>query len=803
MPKTHPAERFRTPIAVAVALVMVVSGLAFLTAPPRPIAAATGTLRSTLADQRAQANATIASAMAQAIGKFLRDLPPAALTSADDLNATDIHVLLSHTPYANASPAAVKSALHSLAVFTPLDGSLGDYLARFLTGCALGGASGGLIGSIFPGVGTAFGAAAGCIVGATIEVLWQYYAKGAAGNAETAAESQFNLDETAQLYNDFIYTSGLIQVAESVGNSSLNAFSAMADAVAVNQLPNATFDVLRDMNESGVALQQTTLIDDFMNAVGAGVSTINSAYVNGYGSGGAFASSCSFNLQFTLHTSSPVLGCQSPSSPAFYQVMAAAEEASLTNGTGLEINKGGHAWVACSGGGSNAYLNLAGGGGQYVIPSGTTFLKIAPNFNGVWRLNYPPSGAGSCDAIGQGILAVPPSAGSPTTQIDVTACGLRVTLNASPCDPTNPNLDSVGSFQTAAYGTIQAFINGGAALSGVYTLPHTGSAFFTQENTLMITAELNARTYWAFLHILGYTNVNQIPSNCLIPYPNQILPPQYSPSEGILTLNQSLSLYQAYMNALATFFNTPFNASNFCSGHAPFTVGWTAWNLNTEITGFVYTLPVASQNFGVLSTWTVTNASNSKLRVGNTSSVGSRSAPTPIVIWPTVKTLYAKIGAVQEVPIDAPLNVFVPANGTLYQLTGNGTAAGTHGFSNGTASVSAGAALFISTCQVLNAQGQYVNPTGAYCPLTLSSIANVSFPTTGGGPTPFINGVCSSGVFVYSTVVNEISAFTGSDGLGCLLAQFLAVVVLIVGLIILIAIVVGIVRVVRGLRSRE
>lgn len=714
---------------------------------------------------------------ASAVEKEMRTL--AAALPRDEWRALshmpdgEISRALAGTPYASVSPALVRAtagAFATAATFTTDNVLLSGPFLGFISGCAFGGITWGGVGCALVGAVSGYAA---------------LMALGAAGNANSV-EFQFEMGEAAQLMNDFLATDGLIEVSESVLNSTFTAFAGMGDAAALAQLPNLTFNNYLDLNASSVAFQQATLVGNYAHLLSAGLASVDTSFIGGYGSGGAFSSSCSYGIQTSGWTQSWQLGCLA-SNTAFYQVIRAAVEASAVNNTGLVFAVGGHAWIECSGG-TTAYLNLAGGGQQFHIVEDSAWHKVAPTFSSVWIFNLV--GGGTCDILGDGILSVPNGSGGPTSQLSIVGCGYQVMPNATPCDPTNGNIATLKTGVNGA-GTFAVFKTRGGSGQQSPTYHPTGiaSAFFTEENGLMNTVVTNARTYWTFLHILGYTSQSQIPSNCVIPMPNLILPPQYDAGLATLTVNQSLSLYEAMMNGMATFFNTPLNSTNFCNGHPPFVVDNVAWDANVEVTGFIFTLPVAHQVLATKSTWTVTNASTGPTRLGNASSVGLRTDPTPFVVWPTVKTLYVPVGKTQEVPVDSPLATFVPANGTFYGLVGNGTAAGTHGFSNGTSSGVAGAALFISSCSVRNSTGFYHSVT-TYCPLALSSIGNFSFNSScfatssngNCGPTPvlFFSSVCGQTFPVWAQLVALWAGLTGTSSIGCIVAEALALISIIV-----------------------
>lgn len=767
-----------TLLAIAVLL-----GASLLVVPAGPLVGARAPDRGA----PAPGNLTFARGWDAALQPYAANLTQAAVHGASTLTNAEIARAFNGTPYANLSVADVRTALAEVETFQV---SLGTYFGGFLAGCAIGGAIGSLA--------SPAGAAVGCVVGGAVTDLAIYFLSSSATSAAQAVELQFQLGQIAAFYNSILYSNGLVTMTQSVLNSTDNAWASMADAAALQQLPNVTFDPLWDMNASGVAFQIATLAQDYANAAGAAGASISTAQTASYAPGGRYASTCNYALTGTFQVGF-TFGCLA-SGTAYYSTWAGGLEGSAVNGTGLQFNQGGQVYVACTGGSGPVWINTdhpTPTSYHFEVPEDGIYRLFAAPYTAVFVF-HAPAGA-SCDLVGAGFVMVPPGLGSPTTQVVMVACGYQ---SRSACNPYN---QTTAAFKSRVQGSMVVVQTRGGSgdQSPVYTVPGTTSSFFTQISSLMVTAATSGQTYWLFLHTLGYNSTSQVPSNCVIPMPSQTLPSQYDSGLGTLSLNQSLSMYEAWMNGLATFFATPSGPTNFCSGHAPFSVGLTSWNLNTIVTGWVFTTPQAHQNFGQVATWTVTNASVNATRVGNTSSVGLRSQPTPIVLWPATKTLYAKIGSVQLVPVDAPLDLFVPANGTFYQLYGNGTAAGTRGFSNGSASATVGAAIFISTCKILTNAETYVNAPGGYCPLLFSSIANVSFNLTcspsdasgdcGAAPVPFV-GSCGVTFPIVAQLVGLWAGLTGSSGFGCTLAIFLGVVTTIVLVFVVVYVIYRLVR---------
>jgi hypothetical protein len=697
----------------------------------------------------------------------------------------------------STAPLPAKVALPAAANLT-VAGSVDGWEANVAacgSGAVIGATGGAIIGVAAGGIGAAPGAAigagVGCIAGFAGFHLGAYFAGTTAASSATAAEKQFQLDQAANLNNFGLGLAGMVNLTQSQLDATFNAWSAMTDAVAPTQLPNATFNPLIAINSSGVALQQMTLVNDYANLAGAYLNSVNAAETSGYGPGGPFVGGV-YGLNFGSVTFGAV------SSAQYYGTAGSDVQVNLFNTNGLDIRSGGTAEIRCGTGGSPILTTVpaapTGGTTAYPVPANSTTypFKMTPASDEMLVLTGATSSG--CSIEGNGILGVPVSTtNEPGNNVTYVSCqGDSSTV----CDAANFAVRSPTlGFASVPLGGCAWSAVGHSCVGPTYASPPVNT-FSGNENTLFLNAETSAKAYWLYLHLLGYNSSSAVPSNCIIPQPSQVLPPSYSASVGDLTLNQTLSLYSAWMNALATFFNTPYNVTNFCHGHPAFNLGYDGlWSVDTEVTGFVYTLPVAAQVFGTRSTWTVNNASTGPNRTANGTARGLRTDPTALLLYPSTTTLNAPIGRVQYVPVNDPVLAFVPANGTLYQLSGNGTTTNRYGFSNGTVSGVTGAAFYISTCAVLDGStGAYVPQVG-YCNLALSSIANVSFPFVSPPVPPIPTGGCAgSSTFLLGPFVSFWTSLTGSSSLGCGVAEFAAIVTVIVILVVIVYVIAAVWR---------
>ena len=113
---------------------------------------------------------------------------------------------------------------------------------------------------------------------------------------------------------------------------------------------------------------------------------------------------------------------------------------------------------------------------------------------------------------------------------------------------------------TGNYGT---HYNGGSSIGEYYPstlftgLPNYYSDLQSDLNKYFTSAS----TYFSSLKELGFTNINQLPSNDIIPFPSDVVP--NSLVNGNFTLQELESIYYAYLNDL----NNTFHNSTLYNGH--------------------------------------------------------------------------------------------------------------------------------------------------------------------------------------------------------------------------------------------
>lgn len=145
-------------------------------------------------------------------------------------------------------------------------------------------------------------------------------------------------------------------------------------------------------------------------------------------------------------------------------------------------------------------------------------------------------------------------------------------------------------------------------LPAISTCPGSEGYQIAALNALAMDASNVGAAYWAFLTGLGYTNVNQVPANCVIPPVESFLPPNYNvTSLGQLNATVLTGLAQEMLITLANTFGT--GAPTFCGQHirAPTNVSFPSQDVIAV--GDIYVPGVAGQNFLVPTTWANTSVS--------------------------------------------------------------------------------------------------------------------------------------------------------------------------------------------------
>ncbi|MGC2359232.1 MAG: hypothetical protein WA691_02870 [Thermoplasmata archaeon] len=681
----------------------------------------------------------------------------------------------SMSPDQLASAAGLQSVVSDL---QPADECLGSSascganLAVGLGGCVLGAAIGSFGGPI--------GAGLGCVAGAAVGILAFNFGIASANNQADAALNEFNNWSQAQVSmanNEWAEVETSYENLASALNFSEAGFQRMADNAALLQLGNSTFNLALDEAQSGLAAQFGTILQSYVGATLRPYQLVaqwSDAQLTGNG-------------PFTSGYQAECPNCSDLSSTARF--------------TGPNI---GGAWV---GEDANVYWNET-----VYIPPGTTYLvgigstnpiEIHPvlgkgwtsitstEYNGISGLvNLSYSFVGGLYQIsapeGQVGFWVP-GGSFPANGVGADISGWERSYQGSPVG----FIGAVGS-SLVNYGSVygpsvilcvvegdQCIHSGGtgATSNGAYT-GAAGSNLPNWFGTLEYEAAQNGEADWQFLRSIGYTSESQVAPDCIVPAPWQVLPADLNLGE--LNESQLESLYLAWLNGEAKFYNTSLSGTSFCGTQATrqFTLNNTIWgNLLVNATGYVYlnngTSPInvdgnalPSEQYGNHSTWALVKAQ--------------------LLLMPTLHTVSIPVGMNWAIPSSDPMDVYAIQPGDYLTLVGNGT----EDLSTATATAP-GDSIFLTSCTVEGV------PT-ASCTVTVQTIA-----TTSANLTCLTNGTNSPGSCQpqgspggtfgglpnpFTWLANAISGFFSALGLGSGLSSFLGS--LFAGLIILIVVVV-------------
>jgi hypothetical protein len=345
----------------------------------------------------------------------------------------------------------------------------------------------------------------------------------------------------------------------------------------------------------------------------------------------------------------------------------------------------------------------------------------------------------------------------------------------------------------------------------------SGSAITTLTGQLIANATLSGQVYWAFIRSLGYTSLGSIPANCIIPAPYMALPSQFN--VGNLTLNQSVALYESFLQGMGNFYGAS-SAFSVCHGAVQSPYNYTTWvfaNLYVETWASIYInngtaavngtgAAMAGEHYGNVSTWAFVNATCTPALGGACvhplyPPVAGQTTIQNVLIAPTLKSIAIPTLTKWAVPADNPLLLFAYNNHTglnVYRLNGNGTRdLGPNSFGSRTG----GDSLYLNAC--------FVNGTSVTnCTVTLTTWdiyvgqGGPSPPTP--PPSPPSSGTnCpgSSSLWVFGSIVNGVAnVFSGIPLIGTGIGCFIGYVVLVALIIVLIYVAVAVINIVRGRR---
>lgn len=836
------------------------------------LAASQAALSTVERDAAAAEQATAEIAQAGNLSDFIRD------ASGTQLRTLGIDV----AEMSQAQFDAFAESLHFPSVGASLATLKTDIAAAYQTGLStenflgltniewfdIGGATvdGCIIGSIVPAIGTAVGCIAGLAVGAGL-VLWGLTFGQAAGYNDIR---QWMASELQTLYNAIVLIDADYQTVLSLLNSTVYALDTEADAAALLQLDNATFNPSLDLTQSFVWNQLSSLQNSFLVETGY----VWKLFVQWEGAyfqtGQIFACGGANNpddyLFETTATGSVALGCGShiqtfvggngtASSLVTVNTITTSGQFYIPQGASVLLAVEASSACQITVESPNPLLNVGASPTYFSTKSytngGSNPLLFSFNWShesGTFWLNET---TGACNLYTTAGMAVDPlistvpawNGGS-----ELVACG---TGNTAPqdvaCNPLNySTLSATGTVEplSAPFNIYWYDPTHATYVSPILTIGGGAYAYFPVEvAALSYAAVVSAQVYFNFLHHLGYgyPSDTPVPPACVIPYPSQSVPPSWDTALGQMTVGQLTSLYVAWLNGLATFYDAAPNPSNFCSGHSVFNLGGSPMgDYFVNATGFVY-LPFPSlypnETFANISGTYSSGTGGAVLTSAQTTSLstwgfnGSLSAPfwtngtiaknltascwtptiavsapqtntsvcptalrvaaarnaTQLLLWPIsgVPYLNITVGTTFEIPADVPVAIYATEPSALVaDATGNGTLTGrpAHG-------AAAGYAVFLTSCKVNGTAVKQCNVALSTIQGYIGNLTNCLTwgPSNGCKPPapPVVNSGCYGSTWPFiGPILNTLYAAAGGIPLvgsvaACALAWVAVVIILV------------------------
>lgn len=205
----------------------------------------------------------------------------------------------------------------------------------------------------------------------------------------------------------------------------------------------------------------------------------------------------------------------------------------------------------------NAAFTFTGPSGVYYINQGAGCST--PAFSSCSAPNPNTPGFAPYVIVGESILPV----NGPTSVSTGIAASFNLT-GPSSGQQVNTVLVACGPQLGNGFTTISAPETNAV---NVYPCGHGAVNYTIPEMETFLQAALNVGdAYWAFLRAQGYTNVDQVPTRCVIPNPADIITPNVSGGAAYLAslnLSQILALYYGYLGSLSQTFNATTNLTSF------------------------------------------------------------------------------------------------------------------------------------------------------------------------------------------------------------------------------------------------
>ena len=515
----------------------------------------------------------------------------------------------------------------------------------------------------FTEAGAEVGAAAGAVLGAAIGAAIGYVSgvyDCQQSSAATGATSQiYSQMATIELGNELNATGYSLNTQLSALNTSANAFDYEAAHAALLQLPNSTFSVPLDMEQSGVSAQ----LAPFQGMPYAEVQSALRAFYHGYS---------------TLESGNgPFAGTPT----------------NITAGTRVVPTAGANFT-------SGVFETAAGAGPMYIVHGSE--VTYASSQCGTFYWPFSPVPGTSTQASSMQFMAV----GSVnSSNVNTPLCWASGYFPGATGEYyQNGSLTYLGAESYANGGIPQTYLGTTSGATAFTTIGLQGGYQYqlyptpVEQNlplyvyNLAYGAYTTAEAYWSFLHSLGYYSISSIPAGCYIPAPYQAIPPNLDMSG--LSEQAIMTLYYGYLQGLANFYNVSLNSTNYCSGHRAFSLGNASWiDLAINASGYVYS--------------------------PNTSAFPSESLASPsswpyqgqLVLMPTVSGVNIPVKKSWEPYQANPLEVYVNKpgqsvlNGTwLGDVFGNASAKGGYTFAQ--AKTAPGYAIYLTSCSINNVSVQ-------------------------------------------------------------------------------------------------
>ncbi|MCI4320534.1 MAG: hypothetical protein L3K23_10485 [Thermoplasmata archaeon] len=684
--------------------------------------------------------------------------------------------------------------------------------------------------------------------------------QGAQDSLAAAAAANLAKALATQAAELFTQQSDSIATLLSAMNTSVDAFEYEASAAALSQLPNGTFNVPLDLVQSGVASQLANVASADQQELLQGVATLVNNFDSYEGSTDSLGQTCVLGNAAETPGTAVLINVFAPDDggtqvcptaigtltypfgtyQAGFTFVASATTGGGTtcNGPTVYLNDGTSFLTDSTSGAAFVTTFAPSAGGTWLNYSSGAVNYASYNFTGytgAWRLCSPTVGT-TVDVIATGgfpldAAAASQAGGSSPGQFTWTSSGAS---NDEYSSGTVALLTTCFEVGTAGATTLFDIRNAGPAGSCSPEGQGPQDLMAASLYHLATVSGTIGGTYWSFLRGLGYTNVNQVPANCIVPTPNLALAAN-TPISVLATVNatQMLQLYEAWLARLGQSFNTSIPSANlgsfgFC-GHKitlnlgtlnmPFGVyGW-GWLFNPNSTT---NASGSSQFFGNHLTWNQSGliylapALSAVTVPLNSTWLLPENNPSSAWIVPFTRTL----GSNGRINIEGngPVACLSPAgfarfgcNTTGFLPTVTGWLAGNSTLVGGSLAPThedpafgKGWAVYLTVCfQALPSSSSlapvYVTVTS--CNFNVSIVTPIvtdwgcgAVVSANCGPTGGIllaGNVCgTSTIPVYGQIVAAIAGFTGTGSLGCLAAEAIALVIVVVIVVVVLALVV-------------